>query len=82
MIISAADAREAERGARVQRIWHAHLYLRGDETKAPSARDVMTIRRILAAAQERSSTVDDMISDRGVQALFDAGALWWARPGE
>jgi hypothetical protein len=81
MILSAADVREAERGAREQRITLAHL-LRSDETKAPSARLTMHMRRIMTAAMERSATYDQLLSDRETQALFDCGALWFCRPGD
>ena len=33
---------------------------------------------MLMAAVEQSVAVDEMISERETQALFDAGALWWA----
>jgi hypothetical protein len=80
MILSAADARAAEQEARRQRLSFAHL-LRGDESKCTSARDQMAVRRIIAAAQERSVTYDTLLSEHGTQRLFDCGALWFARPG-
>jgi hypothetical protein len=80
MSISAADAREAVIAARKQRIGFAHL-LRADESKAPSAADVMRIRRIMAAAAERSVNYNMLLSERDTQQLFDSGALYFARPG-
>jgi hypothetical protein len=79
MMISAAEAREAEREARNQRLRLAHL-LRSDESKAPTSADIMRVRRIIAAAQERSITYDTLLSEPGTQKLFDCGALWFARP--
>jgi hypothetical protein len=79
MFISAADAREAELGARQQRLGFAHL-LRADESKAPTSADIMRTRRIIAAASERNVTYDQMLSEYGMQRLFDCGALYFARP--
>jgi hypothetical protein len=79
MILSAADVRAAEQESRRQRIALAHL-LRGDETKCTSARDQMAVRRIIAAASERSVTYDTLLSEHGTQRLFDCGALWFTRP--
>ena len=75
------SAREAEDGARNQRIALAYL-LRGDEAKAGSAKGAMAVRRILAAAAEKSVTYDLLLSERETQPLFDYGALWFAKPGE
>jgi hypothetical protein len=75
------SVREAEDGARKQRISLAYL-LRGDEAKAGSARGAMAVRRLLAAAAEKSLTYDLLISERETQPLFDCGALWFARPGD
>jgi hypothetical protein len=80
MFISSREAREAEAEARRQRLNLAHL-LRGDETKCSRARDQMAVRRIIAAASERSVTYDSLLSERETQKLFDSGALWFARPG-
>jgi hypothetical protein len=78
MFISALEARDAEAEARKQRIGFAHL-LRSDEAKAPTAADVMRIRRIIAAAAERNVTYDGMISDYETQRLFLCGALYFER---
>ena len=75
------SVREAEHKARQQRISLAYL-LRGDEAKAGSAKGAMAVRRILAAAAEKSVTYDMLISEHETQPLFDCGALWFARPGE
>ena len=80
MFISAADAREAELGARQQRLGLAYL-LRADETKAPTSADIMRLRRIMTAAAERSVTYDNLLSEPSTQPLFDCGALYFARPG-
>ncbi len=77
MFISAADVREAETGARKQRIGFAHL-LRADESKAPSASGLMHLRRIMAAAAERSVAYDHLLSEPETQQLFDCGALYFA----
>lgn len=80
MFISAIEAREAEHEARKQRLGFAHL-LRSDEAKAPTSADIMRMRRIMAAAQERNVTYDQMLSEYGMQRLFDCGALYFARSG-
>ena len=80
MFISAIEAREAEHEAREQRIGFAHL-LRADEGKAPSAAALMHLRRMMAAAAERSVTYDHMLGERDTQALFSCGALYFARQG-
>ena len=79
MFLSSADVREAERESRNQRLRLAHL-LRGDESKAPNSAEIMKVRRILAAAAERSVTYDTLLSEHGTQRLFNCGALWFARP--
>jgi hypothetical protein len=79
MILSAADVREAEHESRRQRLSFAHL-LRADESKAPTSADIMRIRRIIVAAQERSTTYDMLLSEIGIQKLFDCGALSFAWP--
>ncbi len=81
MNISATEAREAEQEARKQRLGFAHL-LRADESKAPTSADLMRIRRIMAAAEERSVIYDHMLSEPETQRLFDCGALYFAHPEE
>jgi hypothetical protein len=80
MMLSANEAHGAEAEARNQCMRLAQL-LRSDESKAPTSADVMCIRRIMAAATKRSVTYDQMISEYGVQKLFDCGALYFSRPG-
>jgi len=80
MLISAAEARNAEHEARKQRLGFAHL-LRADETKAPTSADVMRIRRVMAAAAEGGSGYDAMLSEPTTNNLFACGALYFARPG-
>jgi hypothetical protein len=80
MYISSREARDAEAEAQRQRLSLAHL-LRSDESKAPTSADIMRMRRLIAAAQERSMTYDTLLSDRTTQKLFDCGAVWFARPG-
>jgi hypothetical protein len=72
--ISMADVREAERLSKVQRINNAR-YLKFDETKCASARDVMLLHRVRAAAVERSDAFDVMLSDLDVNRLFNDGAI-------
>jgi hypothetical protein len=40
----------------------------------------MRIRRIIAAAQERCVTYDNLFCEPATQRLFDCGALWFAHP--
>jgi hypothetical protein len=42
----------------------------------------MRIRRIMAAAAERSVVYDQMLSEYGVQRLFDCGALYFGLPSD
>jgi len=79
-MISSSEARGAEAEARNQRLRLAHL-LPSQEALAPTSADVMRMRRIMAAAMERSITYDQIISEYGVQKLFDCGALYFAHPG-
>lgn len=81
MMISATDARESEIEARRQRIGFAYL-LRSDETKAPSAKHLMHLRRIVAAASEASIAYDSLLKEPETQILFSVGALRFARPGD
>ena len=81
MFISATEAREAEQEARKQRLGFAHL-LRADESKAPTSADVMRMRRIMAAAAERSISFDEMLSEPTTQKLFSCGSLYFIRAGE
>jgi hypothetical protein len=81
MTVSAADVREAESEARKQRLQLAHL-LRADESKAPTAAGLMHLRRIMAAAMERSVTYDHLLSEPETQRLFGCGALYFPRPGQ
>jgi hypothetical protein len=81
MTISASEAREAETEARQQRIGFAHL-MRADESKAPTASSLMHLRRIMAAAAERSATYDHMLGEPETQRLFSAGALFFAATRE
>ncbi len=81
MLISDSEARNAEREALKERLGLARL-LRADESKAPAARDVMKIKRIMTAAASRSAAYDEELREPGTQALFDLGALYFVRPGE
>lgn len=76
MIISGADARNAEIEASRQRQRFAKL-LRGDESKAPTASDVLRIRRLLAAAADGNG-YDAMLAESTCNVLFDCGALYFA----
>jgi hypothetical protein len=78
---SMPDVREAERIAKAQRI-AAGRYLRVDETKIASPKDMMLLHRVKAAAAERSGTFDVMLGDRVVNRLFNDGALYFDRPGQ
>jgi hypothetical protein len=40
----------------------------------------MHMRRLIAAANERSVAYDVLLSEHSVQRLFDCAALWFARP--
>jgi hypothetical protein len=79
MNLSAADARDAEREARRQRLSLAHL-LRSDESKVTSPSDLMKVKRLMTAAAERSVAYDEILRELDTQRLFNAGALYFARP--
>jgi hypothetical protein len=70
-------ALEAERDAQGQRL-NAARWVQIDESKAPSASDLMLLHRIRAAAAERSDAFDRMLRDRDANRLFNAGA-WYFR---
>jgi hypothetical protein len=80
MLISAREAREAEREALKQRLGFAQL-LRADESKTPTSADVMRMRRIMAAAAEGSIAYDEMLSEPTTQKLFGCGCIYFAMPG-
>jgi len=75
---SIKDIAEAERLCKVQRLNNAK-FLRFDETKCASARDVMLLHRYRAAAADRSDAFDKMVSDPDVNRLFCDGAIYVAR---
>ncbi|MBN9546951.1 MAG: hypothetical protein J0I19_15900 [Alphaproteobacteria bacterium] len=76
--ISYKDALECERLSKAQRLSNAH-YLRFDETKAGSARDVMLLHRVRAAAAEKSDAFDRMLGEPEVNRLFNDGAIYIER---
>ncbi len=75
---SIKDIAEAERLSKVQRQNNAR-FLRFDETKCATARDVMLLHRVRAAAAERSDAFDKMIGDREANQLFNDGAIYIER---
>jgi len=77
---SIKDIAEAERLSRVQR-QHNARFLRFDETKCATARDVMLLHRVRAAAAENSDTFDKILSEREVNQLFNDGAISIERNG-
>jgi hypothetical protein len=73
------DARDAENESRKQRIGLAYL-LRIDESKARNSADIMVMRRIKAAAEGKQSKLyDELLADRDVCQLFNAGAIYFRR---
>jgi hypothetical protein len=76
--ISMAGSRDAEHEARKQRMGLAHL-LRIDETKASNSADIMILRRVKAAAADKSDTYDSLLSERDVNRLFNTGAIYFQR---
>ena len=81
MIVSMAESREAERVAKAQRI-AAGRYLRVDESKITSPKDMMLLHRVRAAAAESSATFDQMLHDRDVNRLFNGGSLYFEQSGQ
>lgn len=77
---SVAEVQEAERLCKVQRINNAK-YLRFDETKCATARDVMLLHRVRAAAADRADVFNVMLSDPEVNRLFNDGAIYIGRFG-
>ena len=78
MFISMSEVREAERITKAERI-AAGRYLRVDESKITSPKDMMLLHRVRAAAAEGSATFDVMLGDRDVNRLFNDGALYFDR---
>lgn len=76
--ISLLEVREAERLSKRQRISNAR-FLKFDETKCATARDVMLLHRVRAAAEGRQDVFDTMISDPEVNRLFNDGAIYIGR---
>jgi|GEM_PF-6882842 len=74
--VSLPAAREAERAAKAQRI-AAGRWLRVDETKITSPKDMMLLHRVRAAAAEGFEAFDTMLRDRDVNRLFNDGALYF-----
>ena len=81
MNVSVAEVKEAERIAKAQRI-AAGRYLRPDETKIWSPKDMILLHRVNAAAAEGSVTIDQMLGVRDANRPFNDGALYFARPGQ
>jgi hypothetical protein len=73
------EVREAERLSKAQRI-AAGRWLRVDESKVTSPKDMMLLHRVRAAAAEQSGAFDVMLGDMDVNRLFNDGALSFARP--
>ena len=78
MFISLPEVREAERLSKVQRL-AAGRWLRVDETKVASPKDMMLLHRVRAAAAEHSVAFDEMLQDRDVNRLFNDCALYFER---
>ncbi len=78
MYISMPDVKEAERLSKVQRI-QAGRWLRVDESKIRSPKDMLLVRGVRAAAAEQSAAFDSMLSDMDVNRLFNDRALYFDR---
>ena len=81
MFISVAEAKEAERMSKAQRI-AAGRWLKVDESKAGSPKDIMLLHRVRAAAADGSGAFDEMLRDRDVTRLFNDGALSFGRSAQ
>ena len=75
---SVHETKEAERLSKTQRI-AAGRWLRVDESKIASPKDMMLLHRVRAAAAEGSGVFDEMLRDRDVNRLFNDGALYFDR---
>lgn len=78
-MVSVAEAREAERISKAQRIRNG-LMMRVNESLAGTPADMMTARRVYAAAQAQDQAFDAMLRDRDVNRLFNEGVLYLERP--
>lgn len=58
------------------------IWIRVDETKIRSPKDLMLLHRIRAAAERTSGAFDHMLGDRDVNWLFNDGALYFDRAGQ
>jgi hypothetical protein len=81
MNVSMSEVKEAERIAKAQRI-AAGRYLRTNESKIFSPKDMMLLHRVRAAAAEGSGIFDVMLGDGDVNRLFNDGALSFDRNGQ
>lgn len=75
---SMIETKEAERIVKQQRL-DAGRWLRVDESKVASPKDIMLLHRVKAAAAERSEIFDTMLRDRDVNRLFNDGAIYFER---
>jgi hypothetical protein len=80
MFISLPEVEEAERLSKAQRI-AAGRWLRVDESKITSSRDMLLLRGIRGAAAEQSAAFNSMLQDMDVIRLFNDGALYFDRGG-
>jgi hypothetical protein len=81
MNVSMSEVKGAERIAKAQRI-AAGRYLRTNEAKIWSPKDMMLLHRVKAAAAEGSGVFDVMLGERDVNRLFNDGALYFERPDQ
>ena len=72
------EVKEAERLSKAQRI-AAGRWLRVDESKITSPKDMMLLHRARAAAADGSGAFDEMLRNRDVNRLFNDGALYFER---
>jgi hypothetical protein len=80
MIISMTEVIEAAKVAKARRIATSR-WLRVDETKGTSPKDVMLLHRVREAIGDGSGAFDEMLRDRDVNRPFNDGALYFERMG-
>ena len=79
MIISVAEATEAERLCKAERM-AAGRWLKVDESRVRSPKDMMLVHRVRAVAAEQSAAFDEMLRDRDVNRLFNDGVFYFEPP--
>lgn len=75
--VSGAEVRDAERQAQKDRLILARQYLQIDKSKAPTAADVMELRRMKDAAANASPALDAVLAIPRASEFWACRALYF-----